>query len=169
MLRAVVIALALCAAAAAGFVGQRLWERASPDETFRPDVALPDLSGTPQPLSQWDGDVVLVNFWATWCAPCEREVPLLEALQREYGPRGVQVVGIALDEVDAVREFAEAHQITYPLLVGEQEAVDALAAFGAEMTVLPYTAFVRRDGRVAKLHVGELERDQAVSLIESLL
>jgi thiol-disulfide isomerase/thioredoxin len=169
MLRAVVIALALCAAAAAGFVGQRIWERAAPVESRRPDVVLPDLAGAVQQLSQWDGDVLVVNFWATWCEPCRREIPLLQALQREYGPRDVQVVGIAIDDADAVRDFAESLEITYPVLVGEQEAVDALAGFGAEMTVLPYTAFVRRDGRIATLHAGELDRAQAVTLIESLL
>ena len=113
--------------------------------------------------------MLVVNFWATWCEPCRREIPLLNELQAEYGERGVQVIGVAIDEAAEVRAFLESLPVSYPIVVGEQEAVDALAGFGAEMTVLPYTAFVRRDGKIEALHAGEIKRDQATALIEKLL
>jgi thiol-disulfide isomerase/thioredoxin len=164
--------LLLLAAAAAGFSGYHYLNAKSHDSpatSRRPDFTLNDLAGSPQSISQWDGKVLVVNFWATWCEPCRREIPLLNALQSEYGGRGVQVIGVAIDELVSVQDFLKSVPISYPVLIGEQEAVDALAGFGAEMTVLPYTAFVRRDGRVEILHAGELHRDDATELLNRLL
>jgi len=172
MARVLAIGLLLLAAAAAGFGGYHYLNAKSPDSpatSRRPDVTLNDLAGSPQSISQWDGKVLVVNFWATWCEPCRREIPLLNALQSEYGGRGVQVIGVAIDELPSVQDFLKSVPISYPVLIGEQEAVDALAGFGAEMTVLPYTAFVRRDGRIEVLHAGELHRDDATELLNRLL
>jgi thiol-disulfide isomerase/thioredoxin len=175
MLRGVAIAVLLLAAAGAGFFGYRYWTSSAATAmdagppARRPEFALKDLDGALQSISKWDGKVLLVNFWATWCEPCRREIPLLNELQTQYGTQGVQVIGIAIDDADEVRSFLESLKIGYPVLVGEQEAVDALAGFGAEMTVLPYTAFVGRDGRISVLHAGELKRDEATALIGKLL
>jgi thiol-disulfide isomerase/thioredoxin len=174
MLRTLGIALLFVLAAAAGFVGYRFWNgqsaaSAATTASRRPDFTLNDLSGTPQAISQWDGKVLVVNFWATWCEPCRREIPLLNALQSEYAGKGVQVLGVAIDDAVEVKAFLESMPISYPVVVGEQDAVDALAGFGAEMTVLPYTAFVGRDGRIESLHAGELHRDEAATLIKGLL
>jgi thiol-disulfide isomerase/thioredoxin len=175
MVRTVAIAVFLLAAAGAGFFGYRYWTTSAAAGAVagaparRPDFALADLDGAMQPISKWDGKVLLVNFWATWCEPCRREIPLLDELQTEYGARGVQVIGIAVDDAAEVRSFLQSMAVSYPVLVGGQEAVDALAGFGAEMTVLPYTAFVRRDGKIEELHAGEIRRDQASALIDKLL
>jgi thiol-disulfide isomerase/thioredoxin len=177
MARSFAIAVLLLAAASAGFFGYRYWSNPSaarePDAAVadgrRPDFALRDVDGAVQAVSKWDGKVLLVNFWATWCEPCRREIPVLNELQAAYGERGVQVIGVAIDDVEEVRSFLKALPVTYPILVGEQDAVDALAGFGAEMTVLPYTAFVRRDGKIEKLHAGEIDRDTATDLIGGLL
>ena len=177
MLRAVGVLLLLVASSAAGFAGYRYWSvhlasesTATATASVAPEFALPDLDGKLQSTGQWRGKVLLVNFWATWCEPCLREIPLLEELQKDYGGRGVQVIGVAIDDPAEVRRFvSDTIAIDYPVLVGEQEAVDALAEFGAEMTVLPYTAFVARDGRIARLHAGELKRDEATALLVSLL
>jgi thiol-disulfide isomerase/thioredoxin len=175
MMRVLAVGLAL-AAAALGFFGYRLYagaastaERSSEETLRRPDFTLQDLAGNPQAVSQWDGRVLVVNFWATWCEPCRREIPLLDTLQAEYRDRDVQFVGVAIDNVEDVRKFVETTPIGYTVLVGEQDAVDALAGFGAEMTVLPYTAFVARDGRVATLHAGEIQRAEAVRVLDELL
>jgi thiol-disulfide isomerase/thioredoxin len=173
MARALGIALLLMACAAAGFAGYRfLSAQARPSHAAvdrRPDFTLNDLAGKPKSISEWDGKVLVVNFWASWCEPCRREIPLLNALQSEYGGRGVQVIGVAIDELASVQSFVQSVPISYPVLIGEQEAVDALAGFGAEMTVLPYTAFVRRDGHIELLHAGELQRGEATDLLERLL
>jgi thiol-disulfide isomerase/thioredoxin len=171
--RAFAITLLMLAAAGAGFGGywfltsQSSAAPASPGR--RPDFTLKDLAGAPQSIAQWDGKVLVVNFWASWCDPCRREIPLLNALQAEYGKRGVQVIGVAVDDIGQVQDFVREIPINYPVLVGEQDAVDALAGFGAEMTVLPYTAFVGRDGHIELLHAGELHRDDALTLLKRLL
>lgn len=173
MARPLGVALLLLSAAAAGFGGYHfLHSPSSPSPVAqgrRPDFTLNDLAGAPQSISRWDGKVLIVNFWASWCEPCEREIPLLNALQAEYGERGLQVIGVAIDELGQVQDFVQSTPISYPVLVGEQEAVNALAGFGAEMTVLPYTAFVRRDGRIERLHAGELHREEATDLLKQLL
>jgi len=177
MIRTLAIAVLLLAAAGVGFFGYRYWTTSTAAgadapagaPARRPEFALADLDGAVQSISKWDGKVLLVNFWATWCEPCRREIPLLDELQAEYGERGVQVIGVAIDDAAEVRSFLQSVPVSYPVLVGEQEAVDALAGFGAEMTVLPYTAFVRRDGKIEELHAGEIRRDQAIALIDKLL
>jgi thiol-disulfide isomerase/thioredoxin len=126
-----------------------------------PEIRLADRDGAPRSLAEWQGKSLIVNFWATWCAPCRREIPLLGELQRQYGPAGFQVIGIAADYRDKVVAYADEAGIAYPLLVGEQDALDAAAAFGVEVVGLPFTVFSDSQGRVIACHVGELTRPQA--------
>src|SRR4029077_17590631 len=109
---------------------------------------------------EWGGRPLGINFWATWCDPCRREIPLLKALRREHAADGLEIVGIAIDYPDSVRKYALEHGIDYPLLVGEREGLEAAAAFGME-TVLPFSVFAEREGRVVTLKIGELHRDEA--------
>jgi thiol-disulfide isomerase/thioredoxin len=126
-----------------------------------PDFKLADRNGDMKGLRDFGDKALIVNFWATWCAPCRREIPLLEKLQAEHGDEGFQVVGIAIDFRDKVLAFADEMQIGYPLLIGEQDALDAVAAFGVDMVGLPFTVFTDRQGRVIASHMGELHADQA--------
>jgi thiol-disulfide isomerase/thioredoxin len=129
--------------------------------TTIPDFKLADRNGEMKGLRDFGDKALIVNFWATWCAPCRREIPLLEKLQAEHGDEGFQVVGIAIDFRDKVLAYADEMQISYPLLIGEQEALDAVAAFGVDMVGLPFTVFTDRQGRVVATHMGELHADQA--------
>lgn len=135
---------------------------------MRPDMVLNDHTGQPQSLAAWDGQLVMVNFWATWCAPCRREIPMLTALQTEFADKGLQVVGIAIDEPEPVRAYMQEVGINYPVLVGEQAAIDAAEAYGAAVTALPLTAIVDRTGRVAEIYLGELHREQALEMLNKL-
>lgn len=132
-------------------------------------ASLPDLNGQPQALAQWKGKVVLVNFWATWCAPCREEIPLLIEKQAALGARGLQVVGIAVDQVDKVRAYAQEMGINYPLLIGELEAMELGRAVGNELGGLPYTLVVDRDGRIARTELGILNADKIDAMVEPLL
>jgi thiol-disulfide isomerase/thioredoxin len=123
-----------------------------------PDLSLPGMDGVSHRLSDWRGHPLVVNFWATWCEPCRREIPLLEALRREH--RGLEVVGIAIDYREPVEKYARRMGIDYPLLVGDQGGLDAVASFGMD-TVLPFSVFADRRGRIVTLKVGELHRDEA--------
>ncbi|MGB5131419.1 MAG: TlpA disulfide reductase family protein [Steroidobacteraceae bacterium] len=127
----------------------------------RPDITLADRDGRPRALSEWDGKALVINFWATWCAPCRREIPMLNALAREHREQGVEFIGIAVDFREDVLKYLEKMPIDYTVLIGEQDGMDAARAFGIETIGLPFTAFTDRSGRIATIHVGELHRPQA--------
>jgi thiol-disulfide isomerase/thioredoxin len=136
-----------------------------------PDFTLEDRSGKPTPISTWRGKSLMLNFWATWCAPCRREIPLLATLQGTWAARGFEVVGVAVDYRDKVAAFADEFKIPYPLLVGEQDALDAAARLGVESPVFPFTVFTDGQGEVVTLYLGELHPRQAdliLSMVESL-
>jgi thiol-disulfide isomerase/thioredoxin len=126
-----------------------------------PNFSLADRNGRPTSISSIGSGSLIINFWATWCAPCRREIPLLQALQAEWAGRGTTVVGIAVDHRDAVLEFADRLKMTYPLLIGEQDALDAATALGVDTPLFPFTVFTDRRGDVVALFVGELHRPQA--------
>jgi thiol-disulfide isomerase/thioredoxin len=136
-----------------------------------PQFSLADRTGRVTSIASFGDKSLIINFWATWCAPCRSEIPLLETLHSEWAGREVSVVGIAVDYRDKVLEFADRFKISYPLLIGEQDALDAAAAFGVESPVFPFTVFTDRRGEVVALYIGELHRPQAeliLSQVESL-
>jgi thiol-disulfide isomerase/thioredoxin len=127
----------------------------------RPNIALADRDGKLRRLSEWDGRPQVINFWATWCAPCRREIPMLNALSRDPALSEFAMIGIAVDFREDVLAFLGKTPIDYTVLIGEQDGLDAARAFGVESLGLPFTAFVDRAGRIVTLHVGELHRAQA--------
>jgi thiol-disulfide isomerase/thioredoxin len=136
-----------------------------------PAFSLSDLTGQPTPIMRWSGKSLVINFWATWCAPCRREIPLLQTLASEWAGRDVTVVGIAVDYRDKVQDFAREFRIDYPLLIGEQDALDVAAKFGMDSPAFPFTVFTDRRGEVVTLFVGELHRPQAdliLSVVQTL-
>ncbi len=132
-----------------------------------PELALPGLDGTSHRLSDWRGRPLVVNFWATWCEPCRREIPLLKSLRRERATDHLEVVGIAIDFRDSAEKYAQDTGIDYPVLVGEQGGLEAVAAFGMD-PVLPFSAFADRAGRIVTLKVGELHRDEADLILDRM-
>ena len=137
--------------------------------TRRPTVRLPDLDGDPRALAEFDDRVILLNFWATWCPPCLEEIPALMALQDELGPEGLQVVGLALDDPQATREFVREHGVSYPILVGGESAFSLSEQFGNLPTTLPYSVVIDRTGVIRAVHRGALTRAQAAGLVRPLL
>jgi thiol-disulfide isomerase/thioredoxin len=136
-----------------------------------PEFSLEDLQGKPTPIDTWRGKSLVINFWATWCAPCRHEIPLLEGLSGHWGDRGVQIVGIAVDHRDAVANYARELRIEYPILIGEQDALDVAASLGFDSPVFPFTVFTDRRGEVVALYVGELHEPQAdfiLSVVQNL-
>jgi thiol-disulfide isomerase/thioredoxin len=136
-----------------------------------PDFSLGDRTGKPTSISTWSGKSLIINFWATWCAPCRREIPLLKSLYSEWSGRDVEVVGIAVDYRDKVLAYADELKIAYPLLIGEQDALDVVTTFGVETPVFPFTVFTDGRGDVVTLYLGELHKPQAdliLSVVQSL-
>jgi thiol-disulfide isomerase/thioredoxin len=132
-------------------------------------VSLSDLGGRPQKLMNWRGDVLVVNFWATWCAPCMEEIPELMKAQRQYGAKGVKIVGIALDNADKVREFSTKMHIDYTLLIGGIETLDLARDLGNRQGVLPFSVVLDRSGRVTYAQVGKLTEDSLKGILAPLL
>lgn len=125
-----------------------------------PEFSLPDLRGNTRSISEWSGRPLIINFWATWCAPCRREMPLLQTLHEERKEDPLEVIGIAIDRLDAVDAFIAESGITYPILTGQQDAMDIAEQFGADFVALPFTVFTAEDGQVLWLHLGELHLEQ---------
>lgn len=129
-----------------------------------PDIRVPDLSGQPRSLRDYLGHPLLVNFWATWCAPCRREMPLLQQLWQQHRAEGIQVLGIAVDSRSAVQQYLRATPVGYPILADEDLGSAAVGRFGIE-PVLPFSVFADAQGRIVAVKLGELHRDEAEDIL----
>jgi peroxiredoxin len=133
------------------------------------DFSLPDTNGDLQSIDQWRNKVLIINFWATWCEPCRKEVPLFMDLQKTYRNQDLQFVGIAIDETNAVREFTDRQQINYPSLVAGMAGMSLSASLGNLAGVVPFTVVVNREGRIVHTQPGMFHIKQFRALILPLL
>lgn len=169
-------------AAVIGFFAAEHWLRpaepppAVTSQSNAPVLTLPEFSlknrdGQMQSIRSWPGKALLINFWATWCAPCRQEIPMLIAMQSKHAADGLQVVGIAVDFRDDVLNYADAMKITYPLLIGEQDGLAAVDAFGIQSVGFPYSVFVDARNNIVSTYIGELKTHQveaALAIIERI-
>lgn len=117
-------------------------------------MTLPDSAQVQQPLRQWQGKVLVVNFWATWCLPCRDEMPGFSRLNSKYAAKGVQIVGIAFDSADKVKEFSILTPVSYPLLIGSSALLPLTADLGDAVGGLPFTVIIDRDGSLRQTRLG---------------
>jgi len=176
--RTAVLFAVVAGLSAAGGVSYHLWSRGSGAGPAMDQVAVvervlsarvADVKGGTQSLEQWRGQVLVVNYWATWCAPCREEIPGFVRLQERYGSRGLQFVGIAIDQPDKVAEFASEFRINYPLLLGGLETIELLRQAGNRAGVLPYTLVFDRKGNLVSREPGGLKEARLENLIQPLL
>lgn len=128
-----------------------------------------DLQGTAKTIEQWQGRVLVINFWATWCPPCREEVPLFVRLQEQYGARGLQFIGIALDQPGKVAEFAHEFRVNYPLLIAGMETMELMREAGNKAGVLPYTLIIDRKGNLVGREAGGLKEPRLMQILAPLL
>lgn len=171
------LVIGVVALAIAGLAAQRLLAPSTPPEATPLELrsaefwgtSLPDLAAQRQPLNQWLGKVVVVNFWAPWCPPCREEIPGFIALQEAHGSQGLQFVGVALDEADKVQAFVDSEGINYPTLLGDNEAVALSHLAGNRLGGLPYTVVFDRAGNAIAGLTGAVSQERLLALITPLL
>lgn len=158
--------LALLPFASANDSFQRIANTRSQDRTA-PDWQLKDLDGKPVKLSDFKGKVVLLNFWATWCPPCRREIPAFVSLQKQYAAQGLVIIGVSMDQGGpaAVKPFIKKMEINYPVVMGDEKVA---AAYGG-IQVVPTTFIIDKAGKVAAQHEGDAERETFEADIKPLL
>ena len=167
---AVVVAAALALAAGIYFGQRHLGgDGAGRDGAPLLAIALPDTDGKEQPLGQWKGKVLVVNFWATWCAPCREEMPEFVRVQAEFAPKGLQFVGIAVDQADKVQQFAAEIKLNYPALIGGYGAMELSKTLGNNLMALPFTVILDRSGKVAHTQLGPLREERLRAIVAQLI
>lgn len=128
-----------------------------------------DTQGTSQPLAQWRNQVLIVNFWASWCPPCRDEMPELSALHEKYRGRGLAVLGISTEDVAKMQQFAGEMPVSYPLLAADFDGMNLAATLGNDRDVLPYTVILRRDGSIAASYFGRIDSAMLEQALSPLL
>ena len=135
----------------------------------RVDFTLKDLEGKAHSLSQWDGNVILLNFWATWCPPCRKEMPDFVELKEELAGKPFEIVGVAIDQADLVQAFIDEIGVKYPTLLAELEGMKIMKSYGNQLLTLPYTVLIDRKGNVVKAFRTEVNKAMLKPMIEPLL
>ena len=135
---------------------------------IRPEFAITDTDGQIRNIKDWDGKIILLNFWATWCPPCLKEIPDFIELQEKYGEQGFQVIGIAVDNEEAVREYMSEVKINYPIMIAEFEALELASRYGNRIGALPYSVIINRESEISDKITGELSKIKAEKLLKKL-
>ncbi len=117
-------------------------------------------------MTDWSARPLVINFWATWCAPCRREMPMLQTLHQERRDDPLTVIGVAIDRLDDVMTYVPESGVTYPILVGQSDAMDLAMLFDPQFTAMPFTVFTAPGGRVLTLFTGELHAPQLREILK---
>lgn len=133
------------------------------------DFSLLDVNGKQRNISEWQGKTLVLNFWATWCAPCRAEIPAFVELQQQYQNDGLQFIGIALQEAEEIRDFLQEFNVNYPSLVGAEDVIKVAKQLGNDIGALPYTVFIHKNGTISYTHRGPLLKSDAEKVIQTLL
>ncbi|MCS6944524.1 MAG: TlpA disulfide reductase family protein [Sutterellaceae bacterium] len=152
----------LAAGAGAGLALWRLQSEAAASQASATlfGLTLPDADGRPQTLAQWRGRPLVINFWATWCAPCVEEMPDLQRVRDEYHARGVEIIGLGIDTAYRIRAFRDDLGLTLPLLVAGAQGSELARALGNSAGALPYTVLIAADGRVVQRRLGRIKPEE---------
>lgn len=134
-----------------------------------PNFSLADPSGQTHAISEWDNKIRVINFWATWCPPCRKEIPELIAIHKEYANQGVVVIGIAIDDLEAVNDYLNETPINYPLLMASDNGIDLSRQLGNGIEAIPFTLITDFSGQIIYRHPGRLDKTDIEAIIKPLL
>lgn len=163
-----VIILAAVSALAAGMLAKNFLSSLGVPAPL-PAFSLPDLAGKPHNITEWQGKILIINFWASWCPPCRKEIPEFINLQEEFAAKNVVFIGIAIDEQQAVTEYLKAMQINYPQLIAGTEGIALSQQLGDSLNAVPFTIVVNRQGQIIHRQPGEFSRAKFLEIITPLL
>lgn len=169
MRRLILPAAALIAAVAGYFTAYVLRDDAPATQAAAVEFALPDLDGKKRNAGEWRGRTVLLNFWATWCPPCREEIPLFLDARERFAARGFEVVGIAVDQADAVLAYSESMGIDYPLLIGDDQVFGLMHTLGNTSGALPYSLMISPEGKILSTKHGSYTQTELNQVIEAAL
>lgn len=133
------------------------------------NFSLQDIDGNKHEFSEWDGKIRVLNFWATWCPPCRKETPMFVEMQEQLGDKGLQFIGVAIDEKQKVQDFMDTFGVNYPMLIGTDDAIEVAKQYGNRFGALPWTVVINREGKIVHTQGGEMTRQKAESVIQPLL
>ena len=168
--KAVVIVVLALAGALAGLWASHVWRMGTAEiATPAPAISFNDLDGKPVSIAQYKGKLLLVNFWATWCAPCLSEMPLLIKAQKQYGARGLQIIGPAMDEAKDVKALATKLGVNYPVMADFASADAAMSMLGNKQGALPFSVLIDAKGMIVKTVLGGLHEDDLNALVQAHL
>jgi peroxiredoxin len=134
----------------------------------RPDFSMADLDGTERSISEWDGKAMIINFWASWCIPCKREIPMLNDLAKEHADKDFEVLGIAVDTPENIREFIKTTPLDYLTLVDEDKSQELASQITNSFLVLPFTVFLDHQGRIFWMQVEEIHRQEVDAILKRI-
>lgn len=158
-------------ALAAGIFLQQTQQDNAALETPKAQLAFsfPDINDQLQSVSQWQGKILVINFWATWCPPCLKEMPEFIQWQQAYQTDNVQFVGIAIDDKQSVTEYLKTIPINYPILIAGDEGSQLSQQLGNIINALPFTVIVNQAGQIVHRQPGELSKQQFLDVLQPLL
>lgn len=133
------------------------------------DFTLPDISGKQRSIFEWQGKIRIINFWATWCPPCLKEIPEFIKLQEELNNKGIQFIGIAIEDRQSVKEYLSTVSINYPMLIAEDEGITLSHELGNIINAVPFTLIVNRQGQIIHRQPGEISREKILQIITPLI
>lgn len=153
-----------------GIFVQRL-STAEPIEVIMPalEFSLPDLNGKQRSITEWQGKIRIINFWATWCPPCLKEIPEFIKLQNQFDDKGIQFIGIAIEDKQAVEEYLNTININYPILIGGDEAINLSHQLGNIVNAVPFSLIINKQGQIIHRQPGELSKEKILEVISPIL
>ncbi len=134
-----------------------------------PDFEFPDVSDQQHSISEWQGKIRVINFWATWCPPCIKEMPAFVEMQDQFGSKGLQFIGIALEDKEPVKEYLAKMKINYPILIGDFAGVSLAHQLGNTVDAVPFTLIFNQKGEIIYQHQGGISKEDILEVIQPLM